>query len=468
MSSTTERYRGSRLRRALSQLYVQVLIGLVLGVVVGHFLPDVGAELQPLGDAFVALVKMLVGPIVFCTVVLGICSAENMRGVGRIGVKALIYFEIVSTLALLSGLLVGEILQPGQGMGVDAADLDGSAVEEYTEAPIEGGFVGQLLHIIPLSPVSAFAEGDILQILFFSLLFGSALFALGEKARPVVSLIDQLAQVFFGILRYIMRVAPLGAFGAIAFTVGTYGVDTLQQLGLLMVSFYATCLLFVGVVLGAIAQWCRTPLWRLFRYFKQEFLVTLGTTSTEAVLPQCLAKLQFLGCGRPTTSITFPAGYSFNLDGASIYLTLTVLFIAQATGTDLSVPELLTILAVAFVTSKGGAGVPGAVIFVLAATLQSVGTLPVAGIALILGIDRFMNEIRAVTNLIGNIVATVVVSKSEGQLDATRAREVLAGEHGSGEELLEAIATDTRAREAEQQAEQQELEGGTDAAKQRV
>lgn len=449
MAGTAERDRSSRVRRTLSLLYVQVLIGLVLGVVVGHFLPDIGAELKPLGDAFVALVKMLVGPIVFCTVVLGICSAEDMRGVGRIGVKALVYFEIVSTLALLSGVLVGELMQPGAGMGVDPSELDTSAVDDYTDAPIEGGFVGQLLHIIPVSPISAFAEGDILQILFFSLLFGGALFGLGERARPVVSLIDQIAQVFFGILRFIMRVAPFGAFGAIAFTVGTYGVDTLQQLGLLMASFYATCLLFVGVVLGAIAQWCGTPLWRLIRYFKQEFLVTLGTTSTEAVLPQSLSKLQFLGCGRPVTSITFPAGYSFNLDGASIYLTLTVLFIAQATGTDLSATELVTILAVAFVTSKGGAGVPGAVIFVLAATLQSVGTLPVAGIALVLGIDRFMNEIRAVTNLIGNIVATIVVAKSERQLDSTRAREVLSGEHGSGDDLLEAIAVDERAREAD-------------------
>jgi aerobic C4-dicarboxylate transport protein len=442
----TPRPTQSRVRNALSLLYVQVLIGLVLGVLVGHFVPDIGAELKPLGDAFVALVKMLVGPIVFCTVVLGICSAENMRGIGRIGLKALIYFEVVSTLALLAGLVVGEVVQPGRGMGVDPAELDGSAVEKYTQAPIEGGFVGQLLHIIPTSPIAAFAEGDILQILFFSLLFGGALFALDERGRPVVALIDQFAQVFFRILNAIMRTAPAGAFGAIAFTVGTYGVDTLQQLGLLMVAFYVTCILFVGVVLGTIAQWCGTPLWRLIRYFKQEFLVTLGTTSTEAVLPQCLSKLQFLGCGRSTTSMTFPAGYSFNLDGASIYLTLTVLFIAQATGIDLSAGELLTILAVAFVTSKGGAGVPGAVIFVLAATLQSVGTLPVAGIALILGIDRFMNEIRAVTNLIGNIVATVFVSKSEKQLDLDRARAVLAGEHGTGDDLLEAISREERAR----------------------
>lgn len=456
---TTERW--SRLRRALSLLYVQVLIGLVLGVVVGHFFPDFGGHLKPLGDGFVALVKMLVGPIVFCTVVLGICSAENMRGIGRIGIKALIYFEVISTLALAIGLLVGEIVKPGHGMGVDPATLDSSAAEEYTKAPIEGGFVGQLLHIIPTSPISAFAEGDILQILFFSLLFGFALFGMGSKGRPVVALIDQIAQVFFGILRMIMRVAPLGAFGAIAFTIGTYGVDTLGQLGVLMLCFYATCILFVGIVVGGVARWCGTPLWKLIRYFRQEVLVTLGTTSTEAVLPQTLAKLQFLGCGRTPTSITFPAGYSFNLDGAAIYLTLTVMFISQATGIDLSLGQMLTILAVAFVTSKGGAGVPGAVIFILAATLQSVGTLPVAGIALILGIDRFMNEIRAVTNLLGNIVATIFVSKSERQLDQTRAREVLAGEHGSGDDLVEAIA----AHEQQARADAADADGKEPVAK---
>lgn len=424
-----------RARTLLGKIYIQVLIGLIAGIVMGLLFPSAAAEMKPLGTAFVALIKMLVGPIVFCTVVLGICSAESMRSVGRIGLKALIYFEVISTIALLIGVVVGEVVQPGNGMHVDPSSLSDSSIAKYEQQPIEGGIVGFLTHIIPSSPVSAFADGDILQILFFSLLFGAALFSLGAKYRSVVVGIDKVSDVFFRILSYVMHLAPIGAFGAIAFTVGAYGVGTLKQLGLLMIAFYLTCIVFLVVVVGGVAALCGVNLWRLIRYFQEEILVTFGTESTEAVLPQSMAKLEHIGCAKSVTSLTFPAGYSFNLDGASIYLTLSVLFIAQATDTHLSTTQLITILAVAFVTSKGGAGVSGAVIFVLAATLQAVGTLPVAGIALLIGIDRFMNELRAVTNLIGNLVATVAVCRWENKLDRQRIDDAL---HGR----VEALDTD--------------------------
>lgn len=417
----------ARAKRHLGKIYIQVLIGLIAGILVGLFFPDFGADLEPLGTAFVALVKMLVGPIVFCTVVLGICSTENMRSVGRIGLKALVYFEIVSTIALLLGLVVGVVVKPGSGMHVDPSSLNDGSISKYEHQPIDGGVVGFLTHIIPSNPVSAFADGDMLQILFFSLLFGAALFSLGTKYRPVVVGIDNISKVFFRILSYVMRLAPIGAFGAIAFTVGSYGIGTLKQLGLLMVAFYLTCIVFLIVVVGGVAAFCGVNLWKLIRYFQEEILVTFGTESTEAVLPQSMAKLEHIGCAKSVTSLTFPAGYSFNLDGASIYLTLSVLFIAQATDTHLSAGQLITLLAVAFVTSKGGAGVSGAVIFVLAATLQAVGTLPLAGIALLIGIDRFMNELRAVTNLIGNIVATIAVCRWENKLDRQRINDALNG-----------------------------------------
>lgn len=437
--------RRAKIKRLLGKIYIQVLIGLIAGVGVGVIVPDVGAGLQPLGTAFVALVKMLVGPIVFCTVVLGICSAESMRSVGRIGVKALVYFEVISTIALLVGLGVGELLKPGSGMHVDPASLDAGSVAKYHQQPIEGGVVGFLTHIIPPNPISAFADGDILQILFFSLLFGAGLFSLGERYRPVVNGIERVSKVFFTILAYVMHVAPIGAFGAIAFTVGAYGIGTLKQLGMLMVAFYLTCALFLVLVVGGIAALCGVNLWKLMKYFREEILVVLGTESTEAVLPQSMAKLEHIGCPKSVTSLTFPAGYSFNLDGASIYLTLSVLFIAQATDADLSATQLLTILAVAFVTSKGGAGVSGAVIFVLAATLQAVGTLPIAGIALIIGVDRLMNEMRAVTNLIGNLVATIAVSRWMNELDRPRIVAALDGRvEAIDPKLLEGVAAQDR------------------------
>lgn len=411
--------------RVLSKIYVQVFIGLILGVVVGVVVPNFGASLQPLGTAFISLIKMIVGPIVFCVVVLGIASSSDVKSVGRVGMKALIYFEVVSVIALVIGVIFAELFRPGDGMHVDPDSLDANEAGKYNEQPVEGGIVGFLMHIIPENPVSAFAEGDILQILFFSVIFGVALLLLGHKYRPVVIGVQLLSDVLFKILAFVMRLAPIGAFGALAFTVGAYGLGTLKQLGFVLVIFYAACAFFLIFVVGGVALYCRVNLIRLIVFFRDEILITLGTESTEAVMPQCMVKLKRLGCPDRVTSLSFPAGYSFNLDGASIYLAMGVLFIAQATDVHLSFVEIGTILMVAFVTHHGGAGVSGAVFFILAATLQAVGTLPVAGIALLLGIDRLMNELRSVTNLIGNIVATIFICRWEGVLDSERMTTIL-------------------------------------------
>jgi aerobic C4-dicarboxylate transport protein len=402
-------------------LYAQVLIAIVLGVLLGHFWPDVGASMKPLGDTFIKLIKMLIAPIIFCTVVHGIASMEDMKKVGRVGIKALVYFEAVTTLALVVGLVVVNVWQPGVGMNVDPRELDTSGIETYTSQAGEQSTIEFLTHIIPATVVGAFAEGEILQVLFFAVLFAFALQFLGDYGKPLLHIIDQTAHVFFRIVGIIMKVAPIGAFGAMAFTIGKYGIGTLASLGALMAGFYATCLIFIFVVLGGIAWFFGGfNILKFIRYIKEELLIVLGTSSSESVLPRMIAKMEVLGADKSVVGLVIPTGYSFNLDGTCIYLTMAAVFLAQATNTDLSFAQQLGLIGILLLTSKGAAGVTGSGFIVLAATLASVGTVPVASIALILGVDRFMSEARALTNLIGNGVATVIVAKWENALDVAR------------------------------------------------
>jgi len=405
-----------------AHLYFQVLTAIILGVLLGHFYPQIGEQMKPLGDGFIKLIKMLIAPIIFCTVVHGIASMEDMKKVGRVGLKALIYFEVVTTLALIVGLLVINILQPGNGMNVDARAIDTKSIQIYTTKAGQESTVDFLLHIIPSTVVGAFAEGEILQVLFFAILFAFALFMLGQRGKPLLDLIDTVSHALFNIVGIIMKVAPLGAFGAMAFTIGKYGVGTLASLGKLMVVFYLTCLIFIFVVLGGIAWLAGFSIWKFIKYIKEELLIVLGTSSSESVLPRMINKLENLGCKESVVGLVIPTGYSFNLDGTCIYLTMAAIFLAQATNTELTLWQQLGIIAILLLTSKGAAGVTGSGFIVLAATLSSVGHIPVASIALILGVDRFMSEARALTNLIGNGVATVVVSKWEDALDETRLR----------------------------------------------
>jgi aerobic C4-dicarboxylate transport protein len=398
-------------------LYMQVLVAIALGVAIGHFYPQAGVALKPLGDGFVKLIKMAIAPIIFCTVVSGIAGMQNMKAVGKTGGLALLYFEVVSSVALLIGLLVVNLAQPGAGMHVDVATLDTASIAAYTQAGAQQSTIGFFLNIIPNTVVGAFASGDILQVLMFSLLFGFALHRMGDYGRPLLEFIDRIAQVMFNIIGMIMKVAPLGAFGAMAFTIGQYGVGSLVQLGQLMLCFYITCVLFVLLVLGGIARAHGFSILRFIRYIREELLIVLGTSSSESALPNMLRKMEKLGCDKSVVGLVIPTGYSFNLDGTSIYLTMAAVFIAQATDTPLGLVDQLTLLAVLLIASKGAAGVTGSGFIVLAATLSAVGTLPVAGLALILGIDRFMSEARALTNLVGNGVATIVVAKWCKQLD---------------------------------------------------
>ena len=400
-----------------TSLYVQVLVAIALGVAIGHFYPQAGVALKPLGDGFVKLIKMAIAPIIFCTVVSGIAGMQNMKAVGKTGGLALLYFEVVSSVALLIGLLVVNIAQPGAGMHVDVATLNTAGIAAYTQAGAQQSTIGFFLNIIPSTVVGAFATGDILQVLMFSLMFGFALHRMGDYGRPVLEFIDRIAQVMFNIIGMIMKVAPLGAFGAMAFTIGQYGVGSLVQLGQLMLCFYITCVLFVLVVLGGIARAHGFSILRFIRYIREELMIVLGTSSSESALPNMLRKMEKLGCDKSVVGLVIPTGYSFNLDGTSIYLTMAAVFIAQATDTPMGLVDQLTLLAVLLIASKGAAGVTGSGFIVLAATLSAVGTLPVAGLALILGIDRFMSEARALTNLIGNGVATIVVAKWCKQLD---------------------------------------------------
>jgi aerobic C4-dicarboxylate transport protein len=406
-------------------LYFYVLIAIVLGVLLGHYFPATGASMKPLGDGFIKLIKMLIAPIIFCTVVTGIAGMESMKSVGKTGVLALLYFEAVSTLALVIGLFVVNVVQPGVGMNVDPATLDARAVESYAKQAEQQHLVDFFLNIIPTTVVDAFAKGEILQVLLFALLFGFALHALGERGRGLQEWIDRISHVLFGIVGIIMRLAPIGAFGAMAFTIGKYGVGTLASLGKLMVCFYATCLLFILVVLGIIARAAGFSILKFIRYIREELFIVLGTSSSESVLPRMIWKMENAGCAKSVVGLVIPTGYSFNLDGTSIYLTMAAVFIAQATNTPLTLLDQLTLLGVLLVTSKGAAGVTGSGFIVLAATLSTVGTLPVTALALILGIDRFMSEARALTNLVGNGVATIVVAKWCKGLDTQRLQKEL-------------------------------------------
>ncbi|MEU5849434.1 C4-dicarboxylate transporter DctA [Saccharopolyspora shandongensis] len=422
-----DKKKRGRLRSLFSAIYFQVLVAIVLGIALGHFVPDLGQNLKPLGDMFISLIKMLVAPIVFITVVLGICGAEGLRKVGRVGFKAILYFEIATTIALIIGLVIANVLRPGDGINADPSALNSGSVSKYTQESDLSTFGGFLDHLIPDSAVGAFADGDILQVLVFAVLFAASMSLLGERAQPVVDLLDRFGQVLFKMLGIVMHVAPIGAFGAMAFTIGSYGIDTIAQLGSLIGCMYLAAVVFIVVVLGTAARLGGVSLFRLIRYLRQELLIGFGTASSESVLPQLMTKLEYLGAGRSVVGLTIPSGYSFNLDGTAIYLTLASVFIAQATGTDLPLLSQLGLLALLLLTSKGGAGVAGAVLFTLAATLDAHGVIPVAGMALILGVDRFLNEARTLTNIIGNSVATIVVARWEGDFDVARARRVLKG-----------------------------------------
>jgi aerobic C4-dicarboxylate transport protein len=443
-------------------LYAQVLLAIVIGVLLGHFYPEVGAQMKPLGDAFIKLIKMLIAPIIFCTVVHGIASMEDLKRVGRVGLKALVYFEVMTTLALIIGLVVVNLLQPGAGMNVDPASLDARAVAAYTQPGASKSTVDFLLHIIPDTVVGAFAGGEILQVLFFAILFAFALQALGDYGKPLLHGIDQIAHVFFKIVGYVMKLAPIGAFGAMAFTIGRYGLDTLVSLAALMLGFYATCLLFVLGVLGITCWLSGFSIFKFIRYIKEELLIVLGTSSSESVLPRMLAKMENLGADKSVVGLVIPTGYSFNLDGTCIYLTMAAVFLAQATNTDLSIGQQIGLVGILLLTSKGAAGVTGSGFIVLAATLASLGTVPVASIALILGVDRFMSEARALTNLVGNGVATVVVARWEGALDTTRMQARLNGETDQEADDPETVLVQEDV--AEERAADRRLAGGGAAA----
>ena len=407
-------------------LYVQVLVAIAIGILLGHFYPETGVALKPLGDGFVKLIKMAIAPIIFCTVVSGIAGMQDMKAVGKTGGYALLYFEIVSTLALVIGLVVVNIVQPGAGMHVDPSTLDTKGIAAFAAAGEQQSTVAFLLNVIPSTIVGAFASGDILQVLFFSVIFAFALQRMGDYGKPVLEFIDRIAQVMFGIINMIMKVAPIGAFGAMAFTLGQYGVGSLVQLGQLMLCFYITCVFFILVVLGGIARAHGFSILKFIKYIREELLIVLGTSSSESALPRMLNKMEKLGANKSVVGLVIPTGYSFNLDGTSIYLTMAAVFIAQATDTTMDITHQLTLLAVLLIASKGAAGVTGSGFIVLAATLSAVGHLPVAGLALILGIDRFMSEARALTNLVGNAVATIVVAKWVKELDTDKLQSELA------------------------------------------
>jgi aerobic C4-dicarboxylate transport protein len=416
-------------------LYVQVLIAIGLGILIGNFFPDLGKSLKPLGDGFIALIKMMIAPVIFCTVVHGISSMGDLKRVGRVGLKSLIYFETVSTVALAIGLLVGEVLQPGRGFNIDPASIDPKSVATYVTQAKEQGIISHLLAIIPDSYFGALARGDLLQVLLVSILSGFAIAFLGKTGEPIARAVDQAAKMFFGIIRMIVRLAPLGAFGAMAFTVGAYGLGALWNLIALIATFYLTSILFVLIVLGAIARLSGFSIIRFIAYIKDELLIVLGTSSSETVLPHMIQKMERLGASKSVVGLVIPTGYSFNLDGTNIYMTLSTLFLAQATNTPLTIGQELGILAIAMITSKGASGVTGAGFVTLAATLAIVPDIPIQSLAILLGIDKFMSECRALTNLVGNGVATIVISRWEGELDIERLNKVMAHPVALGEEF---------------------------------
>lgn len=408
-------------------LYVQVLFAIVCGILLGYFYPNVGESLKPLGDGFIKLVKMIIAPVIFLTIVSGIAGMSDLKKVGRVAGKAMLYFVTFSTLALCIGLIIGNVLQPGSGMHIDPATLDTDAVKVYAEKAHDASIVKFLMNIIPSTVVSAFAEGDILQVLFFSILFGIALGSVGERGKPVLDFIHALSAPIFKLVAILMKVAPVGAFGAMAFTIGKYGIGSVVNLFFLIATFYITSALFVVIVLGAVCRYNGISIFSLVRYIKDELLLVLGTSSSEAALPTLMEKMEKAGAKKSVVGLVIPTGYSFNLDGTNIYMTLATLFIAQALDINLTLEHQLLILVVAMISSKGAAGVTGAGFITLAATLGAVPAIPVAGMAIILGIDRFMSECRALTNLIGNAVACVVVARWENELDTDQLHRTLGG-----------------------------------------
>ena len=410
------------------ELWVQVLIAMAAGIALGALRPDLGAAMQPLGDAFIKAIRMLIAPIIFCTVVGGIAHMADMAKVGRVAIKALIYFEVITTLALIIALVAVNLWRPGVGMNIDPATLNASLVEPYVKQTAAVGFVPFLMNIIPQTFVGAFAEGNILQVLFISVLSGFALIWLGERAKPVTDVVDAGGKMIFGIVKIVMWAAPLGAFGAIAFTVGKFGVGSLASLGKLLGGFYLTCVIFIIVALGPVARLCSFSLFKLIRYIWEELLICIATTSSETVLPRMLTKLEKAGCEKSVVGLVIPTGYSFNLDGTCLYLAAASVFLAQATNTPFGLAEQIELLLILLVTSKGAAGIAGAAFVVLAATLSATGTIPVTSVALVLGIHRLMSQGLTPTNLIGNAVATIAIAKWEGALDAERLKRVLDGE----------------------------------------
>ncbi len=409
-------------------LYVQVLGAIALGILLGAVAPEYAVKMKILGDGFIKLIKMLIGPIIFCTVVSGIASMGSMKEAGSIGLKAILFFFVFSVLSLVIGMVVANVAKPGVGMNVDASKLDISAVEAYTGGTVKLDSPQDfILHIIPKTPVDAFASGEILQVLFFALLFAGAATALGAKGKPIIKFVDDISHFFFAMIGFIMKLAPIGAFGAMAYTVGEYGAESLLPLLKLLLCFYATCLFFVFVVQWAILRWCGFGIWQYLRYIKDELVIVLGTCSSETVFPRMIDKLTALGCDRSVVGMVLPTGYSFNLVGSSIAMSLSAIFLAQATNTPLSTGQEIMILGIMLLTSKGAAGVVGSAFVVLTATLASLDIIPVASVAIILGIDRFMSEGRAITNLISNGIATIFMAKWEGKLDSKRAHAVLSG-----------------------------------------
>ncbi len=407
-------------------LYLQVLVGIFLGGFIGWWRPEWGVAVQPLGDGFIKLIKMLIAPIIFTTVVAGIAGMGDLKRMGRVGLKALLYFEIVTTVALIIGLVVANVFHPGAGMHATAATLDTKSVAGYLKAGEAQSTKDFLLHVIPNTFVGAFADGEILQVLLLAILSGCALARIGEHARPVINLINEIARMIFGIVAIVTRLAPLGAFGAMGFTIGKYGIGALWSLGQLMATVYLTCAVFIFLVLGGIARAAGFNFWRVLKYVKEEIFIAVGTSSSESALPGLMDKMERIGCARPVVGVVVPAGYSFNLDGTCIYMTCAALFLAQATDTPLTLMQQIGLLVVMLLTSKGAAGVTGSGFIVLAATLQSTGKIPPASLAIVYGIDRFMSEIRTLTNFIGNTVGTLVVAKWDGALDESKAGEILA------------------------------------------
>ncbi|WP_034855053.1 dicarboxylate/amino acid:cation symporter [Ignatzschineria larvae DSM 13226] len=410
-------------------LYVQVIFAIIIGILLGHFAPDIGQKMQPLGDAFIKLVKMIIAPVIFITVATGIGGMNNMKTVGRVTGKAMIYFLTFSTIALFVGMLIANVVQPGAGMNIDPATLSSNAdaVAGYVEKAHDSSLVGFLMNILPTTLVSPLVGGNILQVLFVAVLFGIALASIGEKGEPIVTFLNQLAEPIFKIVSMLMKFAPIGAFGAMAFTIGRYGIESISNLAMLVITFYVTSILFVVVVLGLVARYNKFSILKLMRYIKEELLLVLGTSSSEAALPTLMQKMEKAGCDKSVVGLVIPTGYSFNLDGTNIYMTMAALFIAQACGIHLSFGEQILLLLVAMLSSKGAAGVTGAGFITLAATLSVVPSVPIEGMALILGIDRFMSECRALTNLAGNACATIVVARWDNALDAEQLQRALDG-----------------------------------------